>query len=186
MEYRIETLPREDGKAATAISKLMKAHGADNHPVLKELGLYTFWGATTMVMYNEDDVPVSLNCTKIGKRKKNVFEPYANWYGAYTLPTERRKGYARELYFSMESAALIAGCRRIKSLAGSSAGLGLHMSLGHQCWGKTANNEVWVDSPLPEHAHLYKGLTPPQAPGPRMLVPELKQLLKQGLRYDHG
>jgi GNAT superfamily N-acetyltransferase len=156
------------------------------HPVLKDLRRDVFYGGSVWVARDASGLPLSVHCTKLGKRRKNLWEPYANWYTAYTLSDARRQGLATQLYNAMECAALEVGCRRVKSLAGSAAGLALHLSLKHQCWGKTANNEVWVDSALPEHAHLYRGLTPPQAPGPRMLAPELKQLIKTGLRYDHG
>lgn len=186
----IERLPQGDVKAAQAVVNAMVAFEGSKHPVLTELRRDVFYGGTVWVAYDPGvdggcgPVPVSVHCTKLGKRKKNLWEPVANWYTAYTLTQWRRTGLATSLYTTMECAALEAGCRRVKSLAGSAAGLALHMSLKHACWGLTENNEVWVDAPLPEHAHLYKGLTPPQAPGPRMLVPELKQLIKKGLRYD--
>jgi len=162
------------------------ANEPKRHPVLAETGLYVFWGATVYVYFDEDDVPLSMNCTKFGKRKKNVWEPYGNWYGAYTLPAHRRMGYAYRLYAEVERDLVKAGCRRIKSLAGSSAGLGLHRALRHQCWGLTAENEVFVDSVLPGHEGKYTGLTPPQAPGNLMTSKEVDFFIKKGLRYDHG
>lgn len=183
---RVVYLPLGDQKAATAVGRQLKAAGADNHPVLKDLSFYVFWSAHVWVAY-EGDAPVSIHCTKLGKRKKNVWEPYANWYGAYTLPSERRKGHATALYRVMEAAAVQAGCRRVKSLAGSSAGLALHHSLRHACWGLTPNNEVWVDSALPGHEGSYVGLgAPPQAPGELMSNSAMKQQIKKGLRYDHA
>jgi GNAT superfamily N-acetyltransferase len=167
--------------------KLMKSHSNDNHPVISgsDINLYIFYGAVFLFKM-DGGVPVSVNMTKIGKRKKNVWEPYANWYGAYTLPDCRRAGLATELYRATEELALAAGCRRIKSLAGSSAGLALHHSLGHQCWGKTENDEVWVDSPLPGHEHLYShNMTPPQTPSMfRMTTSDIIQNIQSGLRYD--
>lgn len=160
-----------------------KPHDGNTHPVLREAALYAFWGALITVKYL-DNAPASINMTKIGKRKKNTWEPYANWYGAYTLPAHRRTGLATELYKNAESLALAAGCHRIKSLAGSSAGLALHRSLGHACWGMTANGEVWVDSPLPGHGGRYGANLPPQAPGARMTDAEIDNMIKKGLRYD--
>lgn len=172
--------------AAQAVVKIALTQGAERHPVLIELRRDVFRGGTVWVLW-EDETFLSLNCSRIGKRKKNIWEPFLNWYTAYTTPTERRKGYATELYTHAEREALNAGCRRVKSLAGSSAGLALHLSLGHQCWGLTEGNEVWVDSPLPGHEDLYKGLVPPQAPEQRpMLRPFVKHFIKEGLRYDHG
>lgn len=185
----IVKLPFGDVKAAQDVVDAMVKLTGDRHPVLKELRRDVFYGGTVWVAYlgSGGTEPVSVHCTKLGKRRKNLWEPYANWYTAYTTAHRRRAGYATELYNAMECAALEAGCRRVKSLAGSAAGLALHMSLKHSCWGKTANNEVWVDSPFPEHVALYRGLVPPQAPkASRMLPPELKFIIKEGLRYDHG
>jgi GNAT superfamily N-acetyltransferase len=162
----------------------LRERGADNHPVLKEAALYQFWGAATYVMKDKEG-PVSLIQMKLGKRKKNAWEPYANWYGAYTLPSHRRQGHATALYKALERCATDVGCRRVKSLAGSSAGLGLHHSLGHQCWGRTPAGEVWVDSPLPGHEIVYTTMgSPPQAPGPLMTAKDIAAQIKEGLRYD--
>jgi len=164
--------------------KKMRVESGEKHPVISDINLYIFYGAR-ITFWMEGDRAISVNMTKIGKRKKNLWEPYANWYGAYTLPEYRRKGFAESLYAYVEQAAVDAGCRRVKSLAGSSAGLGLHMSLGHQCWGKTANDEVWVDSPLPGSEQLYAAdQTPPRAPGQLMTTEQLKAILNEGLRYD--
>lgn len=181
----IVQLPLGDVPAAQAVVNAMLPF-SDGHQVLKELRRDVFYGGAVWVLY-AGDVPLALTCGKLGKRRKNAWEPYLNWYTAYTQPAYRRQGWAAELYLAMQTAAEAAGCRRIKSLAGSSAGLALHRSLGHQCWGKTPNNEVWVDSPLPASEHLYmltKRLAPPQAPGPLMGVLEVRNLIKQGLRYD--
>jgi GNAT superfamily N-acetyltransferase len=176
-------LPEGNVPAAQAVVNEMLKLGADKHPVLTELRRDVFRGGRTWVLY--DGVrPVSLNCTKFGKRHKNIWEPYANWYGAYTLPDLRRRGHAYRLYAEVERLAVLAGCRRIKSLAGSRAGLGLHRALHHQCWGRTENDEVFVDSVLPGHEGKYTGLTPPQAPGTLLGARELDAIMKEGLRYD--
>lgn len=164
----------------------MRTASSERHPVLTEVRRDVFYGGSVWVAYDAAALPVSICVGKVGKRKKNIWEPYLNFYTAYTLPSARRKGYATALYRIMEAAALEAGCRRIKSLAGSSAGLGLHLSLGHQCWGFSDNNEVYVDSPLPGHEALYLGLTPPQSPGVYMAEGNVKKTIKKGLRYDHG
>ena len=162
----------------------MRAQGAPSHPVLTELRRDVFRGGSVWVLLHADTV-ISINCTRIGKRKKNVWEPYGNWYGAYTMPGYRRQGFATELYAHVEPLLVAAGCRRIRSLAGSSAGLALHHSLRHACWGKTENSEVWVDSALPGHEGSYVDLgAPPQAPGELLSNSEVKQLIKEGLRYD--
>lgn len=177
----IQRLPLGDAKAAAEVVKMMDT---PMHTVLRELGLYVFWGGHLWVGY-ERGMPVALTCGRIGKRKKNLWEPYLNWYGAFTVPSHRREGYATVLYRAMEAAAAEAGCRRVKSLAGSRAGLALHQALGHQCWGKTENCEVFVDSPLPGCMSLYKGMTPPQAPKDKPMTSiEFNNIIKEGLRYD--
>lgn len=178
-------LPFGDVPAAQAVVNRMRALGAPKHPVLTELRRDVFRGGTLWVSYDIESEPASLNCTKIGKRKKNAWEPYANWYSAYTMPEQRRLGYASELYRVAEHAALAAGCRRLKSLAGSSAGLGLHAYLKHACWGLTLNGEVFVDTPLPGFEAFYQDLgAPAQAPGELMRNSDIRKLIKQGLRYD--
>ena len=189
MKTYIKELPEGDVPAAQAVVNLMLLAGAEKHPVLTELRRDVFRGGRTWVLYGGvpgavNNVPLSIHCSRIGKRHKNIWEPYMNWYGAYTLPSDRRKGHAYSLYAHVEAVAVKAGCRRVKSLAGSSAGLGLHAALHHQCWGLTENNEVWVDSPLPGHEDKYTGLTPPQAPGPLLTGGQVAQLIKKGLRYD--
>lgn len=156
------------------------------HPVLAEAGMYMFWGATTYALYNGTRAdPIALIQMKLGKRRKNVWEPYANWYGAYTREAYRRQGHATRLYRVLEQLAVDAGCRRVKSLAGSSAGLGLHASLGHQCWGLTLTGEVFVDSPLPGSEHFYTSdMKPAQAPGWPMSPKGIEHTIKGGLRYD--
>ncbi len=180
-------LPFGDVPAAQAVVNVMRELSGDKHPLFAEVRMYVFQGARTWVLYN-GDFPVSLHCTKIGKRKKNVWEPVANWYAAYTLPAYRRRGHAYRLYAEMEKEAIKAGCRHVKSLAGSSAGLGLHRALQHRCWGQVPTGEVFVYSPLPGQEHLYpKGAVPPQAPQElTMTKAEINALIKQGLRYDHG
>lgn len=185
---RIVRLPFGDVRVAQGVVNLMQSATEENHVVLKDVRRDVFYGGAVWVTYYgaDDSEPVSLCVGKLGKRKKNIWEPYLNWYTAYTLPTYRRRGFATELYWAMEQEALKAGCRRVKSLAGSSAGLALHLSLGHQCWGKTDKDEVYVDSPLPGHEALYVGMIPPQAPGAHITFGNVKQLIKEGLRYDHG
>lgn len=170
--------------AAQAVVDAIQKLCYDPHPVLKDLRRDVFYGGHVWVLYNDVMQPVSVNCTKPGKRRKNMWEPYANWYTAYTVVPERRNGHAKALYKHVEAELVQLGCRRIKSLAGSAAGLALHRSVGHTCWGLTDNDEVFVDSALPGSEYLYKGLTPPQAPGHRMLKPVVEFFIKKGLRYD--
>ena len=180
---RVRQLPLGDVKAAQAVVDRMW-HFGDHHPVLKDLRRDVFYGGSVWVLEAGDE-PLALTCGKLGKRRKNKWEPYLNWYTAYTLPAYRRQGWALLLYAQMERAAVAAGCRRVKSLAGSRAGLGLHRALGHACWGLTPEREVFVDSPLPGSEHLYTPAeSPAQAPGARLGAAEIRNLIKEGLRYD--
>jgi GNAT superfamily N-acetyltransferase len=181
----IKELPFGDVPAAQSVVNAMLSAGADKHPALVELRRDVWRGGQAWVLLKAG-APVSLHCSKVGKRRKNIWEPVLNWYSAYTLPTERRKGYASLLYAEVESHAVQAGCRRIKSLAGSSAGLALHRHFGHQCWGLTESREVWVNSVLPGVDVDYTGLTPPQAPGTLMSSAHIELCIRTGLRYDHG
>lgn len=169
---------------ARELRKQFRATG-DKHPVLNEFELQVYRGSYGTVLLHED-APVSVNVSHIGKRKKNIFEPYLNWYIAYTLPEFRRHGFATALYRAVEEKAQGNGCRRIKSLAGSVSGALLHLSLDHLIWGTTEKKELIVDSPLPASISVYtKRQKPPTAltdiPLTKTLV---KQLLKDGLRYD--
>lgn len=186
MSYAIHKLPVGDVPAAQAVVNAIQSLYYYPHPVLKELRRDVFYGGHVWVMYNERGQPVSVNCTKPGKRRKNIWEPYANWYTAYTVVPLRRQGLALQLYKHVEAELEALGCRRIKSLAGSSAGLALHRAAGHDFWGCTDNNEVYVDAPLPGSRSLYEGKTPPQVPGKRLNKANVAELIKKGLRYDHG
>lgn len=175
-----------DPKEATVVARELKQRAGERHAVLQEFSLDVFRGAVLYVLEDEHG-PFSANITNFGKRKKNIFEPYANWYVAYTVPSERRKGHATALYRVAEAEAVQRGCRRIRSLAGSAAGGYLHLSLGHQFWGAKDTGELFVDSPLPGYAELYdRGKVPPlvSATSP-MSVREVRAALKAGLRYDN-
>lgn len=166
----IVMLPIHDVPAAQRVVNLMRYIGAEKHPVLTEVRRDVFYGGSVWVLYDDlhpgdlEPVPLSIHVTKLGKRKKNKWEPYANWYTAYTTPDHRRKGHATALYRAMETEAIAKGCRRVKSLAGSKAGALLHMSLGHQCWGETDNHELAYDTALPGSEALYGKEPPPQVP----------------------
>lgn len=133
----------------------------ERSPVLSEIELHVFRGATLKVLTIED-YPVSYNVTRLGKRRKNVWEPYANWYTAYTVTRCRRQGYARFLAEMVKKEAIAFGCRRLKALAGTKLGVLLHAGLGDQFWGITDSLEVVVDTPL-IHLDDYKGRCPPNS-----------------------
>jgi len=92
---------------------------------------------------------LSVNVTNFSKSKrKNAWGRYLNFYLAYTVPEHRYKGYASRLVEHVERTALEQGYNRMKSLAGSYAGVRLHMRFGHQFWGIAKRGEFMVDTPL--------------------------------------
>lgn len=185
MSVKIIKLPVGDVPAAQHLVNRMVEYEGAKHPVLKDLRRDVFYGGQVWAAVDATGLPLSVHCTKLGKRKKNAWEPYANWYTAYTLEDLRRRGLAQALYRAMEAEALAAGCRRVKSLAGSREGLHLHNALDHHCWGYTPNDEVYVDSPLMGFENMYADMgAPAQAPGPRMGPSGIAAALKNGLRYD--
>jgi hypothetical protein len=96
----------------------------------------------------ETTEPVAFATIHVGRRKKNVWEPYANWTLCYTTPAERRKGYAHALARYTLGHVAFLGCRRMKSKIGSYLGLRLHWSLRHDIWGFLLTGELQVDTPL--------------------------------------
>lgn len=120
-----------------------------------EVRMMLFRG-TRFWVQTDDGGPVTLNATHFGKRKKNVWEPYANWYTAFTHPEYRRLGYAKELACYVRTLARQAGCVRLRSLAGSRLGYELHRSLGDQFWGITSNRELVVDTPIVSNEELVR------------------------------
>lgn len=96
-----------------------------------------------------DNELVSVNVTNFSKSKrKNAWGRYLNFYLAYTIPEHRYKGYASLLVAEIEKRAIEGGWNRMKSLAGSYAGVRLHMHFGHQFWGIAKKGELIVDTPL--------------------------------------
>ena len=182
MVERITEVP-----AASEVAKQLRELSGERHPMFPEFRVYVFRGAELYVQRDAAGAPVSALIMGYGRRKKNIFEPYANWYVAYTVPAERRKGHATALYRHAETEAVARGCRRVRSLAGSAAGGYLHLSLGHLFWGRKETGELFVDSPLPGYADLYKGgkVPPLVATAAPMSTRDVRAALKQGLRYDH-
>lgn len=174
---RLKDLLREQPRTADTPSR----------EVLKQVDLCAFWGSRIWVATDDRGGLLSFNMTKLGKRKKNVWEPYANWYLAYTIPEARRRGHATALSRVMRSAAVEAGCVRLRSLAGSWAGFSLHVALGDAFWGLTDRMEVVVDSPLVEKAwpNTIPGAVRNACADPLRLTPEDVFTLTGGkLHYD--
>lgn len=179
-EYHIECITTDK----LAVEWVKKC--GEKHEVLSQTSLHVWRGASLWILL-QNEKPVSYNITRIGKRKKNVWEPYANWYVAYTVVSLRRLGLATRLIKHVLSLAKDMGCRRMKALAGTSAGLALHASLGDQFWGLTENLEVVVDTPM-VHLPAYLGKTPPNATTtetvPWPLERVVQELNGRNLRYD--
>lgn len=141
--------------------------------VLSEVDMGVFRGAPLYILRDPAGALLTLNVTYFGKKSKNIWEPYANWYTAYTPVAIRRKGYATELYKVVEAEAIKRGCKRIKSLAGTYAGMMMHHALGHLLWGITPEvrdekgkmirgREVCVDAPLIMRPEYSVGRIPGQ------------------------
>ena len=165
----------------------VKAAG-ERSPVLAEVELHVFRGAVLTVLHDEEQ-PLSFNVTHFGKRRKNVWEPYANWYIAYTVEWARRRGHARTLAEIAKAEAVARGCRRLKALAGTRLGVLLHDALGDQFWGVTDRAEVVVDTPLVQ-LPAYHRRTPPNAvtdeTEPWPLARVWAELGDRPLRYETG
>lgn len=140
---------------------------------------------------------LTLNATKFGKKKTNGWEPYANWYIAFTKPEARRHGFAQELALHVRHLAIEAGCVRMKALAGTHLGYELHRSMGDLFWGLTPNGEIAVDTPLVSQEELAaRGRQPfsldtvPMSVRKYRIAPvpmskeELDMTLMNPLRYD--
>lgn len=141
----------QEVKALIKSLKPAKKDDRQGAAVMAEADLSVFWGAECWALFDNGDRAVSINLTRIGKRKKNAWEPYANWYIAYTPMNLRNKGYASKLALHVRKVAKERGCVRIKSLAGTRMGLGLHKKCGDLLWAVTEKLEVAIDSPLTEN-----------------------------------
>lgn len=159
----------------------------EKSPVTAETELHVFRGASLYVLHKGEE-PISFHACYFGKRKKNVWEPYANWYTGYTVRKHRRQGYATRLALLAREEAIRRGCVRLKSKAGSILGLRLHDSLGDQFWGITEGLEIVIDTPLVANA-AYDNRTPPNAVDGAGLQPwsadkVLRLLAGRTLRYE--
>jgi GNAT superfamily N-acetyltransferase len=139
------------------------------------------WGVPCIGL-KVDDVLISVNVTNFSKSKrKNAWGRYLNFYLAYTVPEYRHQGYASRLVEHVERTAIEQGYNRMKSLAGSYAGVRLHMRFGHTFWGIAKKGEFIVDTPLKSGDEWPEGI-PIEArnagPNPhRMDLPEMAEEL---------
>lgn len=152
--------PVTDVEAAKGLWRGMRSkpwNDPQGNYVGKELELVMFRGASVYFLF-DGTVPVSINATYFGQKKKNAWEPYANFLLAYTRLSHRRRGHAKELARHVLELAKTHGCRRLKSLAGTRLGARLHQSLGHQFWGVNKRMEAVVDSPLIDRTAFPEGV----------------------------
>lgn len=147
-------LPSECETMARALRERRGGYPKDSYDCLGDIGVELFRKAAVFAL-DSPEGPLSFGTIHIGRRKKNIWEPYCNWTLAYTTPSHRRQGYALQLSRAMLQHCAFLGCARIKSKAGSYLGLRLHWSLGHQVWGFCEGGEIQIDSPLPHQAAKF-------------------------------
>jgi GNAT superfamily N-acetyltransferase len=155
--------------------------------ILGDADMLLWRGVKVLVAY-DGDRGVSLNIIHAGKRKKNAWEPYANFYTAWTVPDYRRQGWATRLYRHREQECITAGCRRLKALAGTRLGASFHRSLNHPIWCSTDKGELCIDSALisgiewpestPMGVRKYTDETKP------LKLSEVDRMMSLGLRFD--
>lgn len=183
----IESYPK--GDYPTDLLAIMSQNACpQGRKVLGDLGYYKFTQIDMWIGF-VGTVPVTVNISHIGSRKKNGWEPYLNWYVAYTTPEYRRLGAATTLGAFVRELAVEKGCVRVKSLAGSWLGLLLHHSFGDQFWGLTPKREVQVDSPLVDSSRFPADAVPPNGrkwttSTVPMTLEALTALTDSKLRYD--
>lgn len=183
-------LPSECERMAGVLRERRRDHPKDSYDCLGDIGVELFRKAAVFVL-EADDGPLSFGTIHVGKRKKNIWEPYCNWTLAYTTPSHRRQGLARQLSVAMLTHCAFLGCARVKSKAGSYLGLRLHWSLGHDVWGFCETGEIQIDSPLPRQATKFPAKTPIGARGVTdrvtpMSGPELHhEILARSWNPDH-
>lgn len=158
----------------------------EKHPALSEVNIHVFRGSTLYVAVEGGKV-VHVNVSKLGKRKKNIWEPFVNWNVAYTVVSERRKGYASAVAGHVRRVAIERGCRRLKSTVATADGMYLHKSLGDEFWG-VDDDLVVVNTPL-VNDERFEGVTPPQCPTdstvPLSFDDVMTLLGGKKLRYDN-
>jgi len=118
-----------------------------DHPVVVEAMLGEIYRDEAFAVI-EDGAAVAFASAHFESERKNAWTPYVNWVTAYTQREYRRRGYAKALGRHIEAEALKRGCKRLRSMAGSHLGVLLHLSLGHQAWGVSADRYVAFDTPL--------------------------------------
>jgi len=144
------------------LQKCRDGHPRDEFDCLCGIAVELFRGASMFVLELPREGIVAFTTIHIGRRKKNVWEPYANWTLAYTTPAHRRRGHMGVLARHTLEHARFLGCARVKSKVGSYLGLRLHCSLGHDIWGIVDSDahELQVDAHLIPRDSFPDGRTP--------------------------
>jgi hypothetical protein len=138
--------PEEVNAMIRRLRDLRRNHPKDDYDCLNEqLGVEVFRRKASLMVLEDDEGIVSFNTIHIGKRKKNIWEPYCNWTLAYTTPVRRRQGLARLLAVAKQDTCAFLGCARVKSKVGTYLGLRLHWTLGHHVWGFCPTGEIQID-----------------------------------------
>ena len=120
--------------------------------LLGDVRMHAFRGARVLLGFAvTQDTLLTIHVGRSSTTRRGAWGRYYNFLVAYTPPEHRLKGFARAalahaLDFPHPLHAIAPD--RIKSLAGSKAGILLHMSLGHQFWGVNDKDELIVDTPL--------------------------------------
>lgn len=160
----------------------------ERSPVLADAEMHVFHGATLYVLQARGKT-LALDVSYFGKRNKSIWEPYENWYIGYVPTLLRGKGHGTHLRAHVDTLAVKAGCKRVHSLAGTLLGLKLHVTMGYQIWGLTADLEVCCDSPLvktPEYVKLTARQTPAWAAKKLGDIAGLKPISERALLKQLG
>lgn len=157
--------------------------------VLSDTGMYAFRGVPIWVAFVEGQ-PVSINVSYFGKRKKNVWMPYMNFYIAFTRLDVRRRGYAWNLAMHVRQLAENAGCIRLKSMACTELGVRFHQKTNDDIWAfNPEQNVLLIDTPLVPRDRFPSDSTPIEVrPWTDNITPmtneEVEFYIKKGLKYD--
>ena len=128
--------------------------------VLADISVYMFRQIPVWIGY-VDDLPVTINVSYCGRRKRNVWTPHVNEYIAFTRMDVRRRGHATELTtFVKEDARVNNKCVRLKSTIASTVGLRFHQKMGDDIWAMTDENILLVDTPLVDRDNFPPDSTP--------------------------
>lgn len=156
--------------------------------VLSDTSMYAFRQVPIWVGFIDTE-PVTINVSYFGKRKKNAWMPYMNFYIAFTRIDQRRRYHAYHLAQHVRELAIKNGCIRLKSMACTVMGVRFHQKFNDQFWAlNTKENVLLVDTPL-VNIPFPTDTTPIEVrPWTDRLTPmtneEIEAILSKGLKYD--